>query len=788
MALKSGSLGTLLQGVSQQPDRVRLDGQVSEQVNLISDVTLGLSTRPSTNGGPELDRATREHGYQNISFDGVDYIIGYKGGDIQLWSLDGTRQNVQYRNGATPSYIGSDMQFHVVDKKIVVLNRNRVVRKSTLIEGRDWYVALFSALGGQFLKTYSVKLNFGDGTVINAEYQAPDGTTTEDAEKTSSEYIIGELVSTLQADPNLPSGTVISRQFDVASVFHPNLQIRIGVSDGEGGEILRGLSDIVNNVDDLPRFAPNGAVVKVVTSEADEDDYWLKFDAKDTIPENGSAGFGSEGVWQEWYDPTEERHFDIDTMPYVIIPEDGSFFVERGPWLPRSVGDEGSAPFPSLIDKPIRDVGGFEGRLALLTPNTVVMSRTNFPFDLWRESATVVSATDPIDISSTKKDDLKMDWFVPFDRDMFVMSDPGGSQFVIRGGGINPNTVSMVLTTEFEIKSGGTPPVSTGRTILFPFTAGEFSGIKEFYTDSDTAANAANSLTEAQDKYINGLVTGLEVSQNFNMGLLRTNQSRNTVWVYNYLWDGKNPLQSAWSKWEFKDDVEHFFFRNSIVYFVSSYAGGDVFLNSLDLNRPVSELGYHTMLDRKQLRLVERSGGNSAIILNYPEARFIQSTGCPHPGQEVKPWVELNITDTYHKYIFYPEELPVGASALCGQTVRWQLKPSQVFARDYQARIDTSQKVTIQDYVVHLENSGEFKAIGKSPYSDDWEYTASVFPLDDEPLDPERLIIQNGPFYIPWGERADWSTLLLEGTDFRPVTIHEVEWIGQILRTKGRRA
>jgi len=63
-----------------------------------------------------------------------------------------------------------------------------------------------------------------------------------------------------------------------------------------------------------------------------------------------------------------------------------------------------------------------------------------------------------------------------------------------------------------------------------------------------------------------------------------------------------------------------------------------------------------------------------------------------------------------------------------------------------------------------------------------------VFPLDDEPLDPERLIIQNGPFYIPWGERADWSTLLLEGTDFRPVTIHEVEWIGQILRTKGRRA
>jgi len=788
MALKSGSLGTLLQGVSQQPDRVRLDGQVSEQVNLISDVTLGLSTRPSTNEGSELDRATREHVYQNISFDGVDYIIGYKGGDIQLWSLDGTRQNVQYRNGATPSYIGSDMQFHVVDNKIIVLNRNRVVRKSTFIEGRDWYVALFHALGGQFLKTYAVQLNFGDGTVINAEYQAPDGTTTGDAEKTSSEYIIGELVSTLQADPNLPSGTVISRQFDVARVFHPTMQIRIGVSDGEGGEILRGVSDTVKKVEDLPRFAPNGTVVKVVTSEADEDDYWLKFEAKDTIPENGSAGFGREGVWQEWYDPTEERHFSLGTMPHVIIPEGGAFFVERGPWLPRSVGDEDSAPFPSLIDKPIRDVGGFEGRLAILTPDTVVMSRTNFPFDLWRESATVVSATDPIDISSTKKDDLKLDWLVPFDRDMFVMADPGDSQFVIRGGGLDPNTVSMVLTTEFEITSGGTPPVSTGRTILFPFTAGGFSGIKEFYTDSDTAVNAANSLTETQDRYINGLVTGLEVSQNFNMGLLRTNQSRKTVWVYKYLWDGRDPMQSAWSKWEFKDDVEHFFFRNSIVYFVSSDADGDVFFHSLDLNRPVTAFGYHAMLDRQVTRQAVVQGELTSIDITYPEARFLQSTGCSNPGLEAKPTLEIRIDATTTRYFFDPAVIPASASALCGQTVRWQLEPSQVFARDYQARIDTSQKVTIQDYVVHLDNSGEFKAIGKSPYSDDWEYTAFVFPLDDEPLDPERLIIQNGPFYIPWGERADWSTLILEGTDIRPVTIHEVEWIGQILRTKGRRA
>ena len=784
MALKSGSLGTLLQGVSQQPDRVRLDGQVTEQVNLISDVTLGLSTRPATSEGPALDRATNSHKYQDLSFSGKDYIIGYKSGDIQLWDLNGNRQNIQYRNGGTPTYIGPDMQFHVVGGKIVLLNRDKTVRIDDTVTGVGWYTALFHALGGQFLKTYAVSVDFSDGTNINAEYTAPDGTDSGDAAETTSEYIIGQLVSELLAHPDLPAGTEITRQFDVARVYHPTLQVRIGVSDGEGGEILRGLSSTVKDITDLPRFAPNGMVVKVVTSDADEDDFWLKFDAADTIPEDGSAGFGREGVWTEWYDPDAPRLFNLTTMPHVLVYESGSFYMEQGPWLGRAVGDADSAPYASIIDKRIRDIEGFESRLALLSPDTVVMSRTNEPFDLWRESATVVAATDPIDITSTKKDDLVLDWFVPFDRDLFIMADPGDSQFVIRGGGVDPNNASMVLTTEFEISSGGTPPVSTGRTILFPFSAGEYSGIKEFYTDSDNAANAANSLTETQDRYITGQVTNMAVSQNFNLGLFRTDTNSTTVWVYKYLWDGTELLQSSWGKWSFQDDIEYFFFRNSRVYFLGTDSDGDVFIHYLDLNRPLGEYGYHEMLDRRVVKTVNTDN----VELPYGNARFLQSTGCPNPGLEAVPTLELRIDGNTYRYIFDAGVVPDGATLNCGQTVNWLLEPTQVFARDYQSRIDTSQKVTIQDYVVHVDNSGEFIATGTSPYSDDWSYSAYVFPLDDEPLDPDRLIVQTGPFYIPWGERADWSTLVLSGTDIRPVTIQEVEWIGQILKTKGRRA
>ena len=256
------------------------------------------------------------------------------------------------------------------------------------------------------------------------------------------------------------------------------------------------------------------------------------------------------------------------------------------------------------------------------------------------------------------------------------------------------------------------------------------------------------------------------------------------MWVYKYLWDGDEVLQSAWGKWQFQDEVEYFFFRNSIVYFLGHDVDGDIFLHSMDLNRPVGVYGYHEMLDRR----VEKQVASNYIELPYGSARFLQATGCANPGLEAVPTSVIRLSALSTRYFFDEAEVPNGATLFCGQTVEWSLEPTQVFAKDYQGRTDTSQKVTIQDYVVHVDSSGEFKAIGSSPYSDEWEYTAYVFPFDNEPLDPDRLILQTGPVYIPWGERADWSKLRLTGTDVRPVTIHEVEWIGQILRTKGRRA
>jgi len=376
-----------------------------------------------------------------------------------------------------------------------------------------------------------------------------------------------------------------------------------------------------------------------------------------------------------------------------------------------------------------------------------------------------------------------LDWLVPFDNDIFVMADPGDSQFVVRGGSNTPQNASMVLTTEFQMQSDGARPTSTGRTILLPFLIGNYSGVKEFYTDSDSAANAADSLTETQDRYIDGVIRNMAVSQNFNTALFQTDVGGGTIWVYKYLWDKTELLQSAWSKWQFKDNVLYFFFDNSVVYIICSDDEG-VFLHSLDLNRPLNVYGYHTTMDRQKEYTVRE--GNK-LVLTDTDTVYMQGEGCRFPGTAISPTIVLSNGAGAYDVLFSGVDAPVGAKIVVGQSVDWLIEPTQVFGRDYQQRVDTSRKVTVQDYIVHVERSGVFTVAGTSPYGGDWAFDSYAFSVDNEPLDPQGLGLVSGPIQFPWGERADYSKLTIKGNDIRPVTIHELEWLGQISTSRGQR-
>lgn len=788
MAIRSMSMGSLLQGVSQQPDRIRLEGQVSEQVNMISDVDLGLSSRPGTNWIGYLPNAGDIVNYRNIKFNGVSYIMGWKAGTLRMWNEDTGQPVTVNQNGFGP-YIGDDMRFHVVNmpdekKHIVALNRDMYVKKQTVAPRTSGYYGVFHLLGGQFSHNYNIRVSFlNGGPTISFTYEAPDGDNSGDSGMTTSGYIATMLYDGLRNHAQWPANAQITRAGDVVAIWHPTQPVRLVGNDGTGGEVLRTVTDTIKDTSDLPKTAPNGMVVKVSENGDAAGSYYLKFKAKNTNVENGLTGFGEEGTWLETYALDEDRAWDLSTMPHILTQQsNGTFLLERGPWIARPVGDSINSKFSSILGKRIRDIGGFESRVVLLSTSTVVMTRTNEPFDLWRNSATVLAATDPIDITSTKKDDLVLDWIVPFDRDLFIMADPGDSQFVIRGGGIEPQNAGMVLTTEFEISSGGTAPVSTGRTILFPYLVGDYSGIKEFYTAANSSAQAANSLTEGVSRYIKGAVRHMAVSQNFNFALFQA-EPEDTLWIYKFLWNGSELVQSAWATWKFNYQILHFHFDNSRVTFIQRHTDGQVFTSYLDLNRPEGPYGYHESLDTKLTRVVSPE---LTVEVPFPNARFIQSTGTEYPGMEILATSVQVIDPSTWRYTFNPIFVQAGQSLLCGQTMEWRLSPSEPMAKDHRDRVDTSRQITVQEYWINISNSGEFVSKMDSLYSPSYEHDFPRFYFDNEPDFPNQNALFNGEISIPWGERADWSKLTLIGRDVKPVTILELGWSGQILNTKGR--
>jgi len=775
MTTAQGTLGSLLQGVSQQPARIRLEGQVTEQINMYSDVATGLTSRSGYDLIGTLPNASSNLKFGELFLQGSNYIVGYTTGTLKIWNDSGVEQSLVVESGT--NYIGTDMRFSVFDDKVYLTNRDLTVEQRTSAEGYPFHVTLVSALGGNFTRTYKVTITFSNGVVSTATYTTPHGENSGDAALSNSTYIITQLRNQLRT--NVPAGTVVASSGEVLLVYNSTLSMTCVVDDQDAGTILRSMTDTVEDTTYLPKYAPHGTVVKVLGDEADEDDYYLRFTADNTTATG--QGFGRTGVWEEWFDVTEPNTLVNSTMPHVLSLDSSGFTLDQGSWEGRRVGNEDSSPMPSFVGNTIRDIGGFESRLVVVSGPNVIMSRTNNPLDFFRKSATVIVDSDPIDMKSTKESSVTLDWIVPFDRDLILLSDPGDSQFVITGGGITPENASLVLTTSFEM-FGQARPVTTGRTLIFPFRSGVYSGIKEFFTNDSVSTNGADTLTEVQNRYITGNVNAMASSKNFNMLLITSDDpsTQGTIWVYKYLWDGNKRIQSSWSKWTFDYPVLFMFFDNSTIYFLLD-RNNDVILSKMDMNRPVDAiLDYHITMDNKQIVQVSEN----KVVLSYPNATFVQRLGCPSPGLEVIPSITVETSNGYEYHFVDP--ILDGMELVAGTRFTRELQPTMPRLKDKNNATVSSAVITITVFKIHVEDTGILSTTMLSPYRNDYTYTINRYPLDDDPLDPSRSMLTTGSIEIPWGEQAHLAELLVTSDDIRPTSILEIEWQAQITGSRRR--
>ena len=109
------------------------------------------------------------------------------------------------------------------------------------------------------------------------------------------------------------------------------------------------------------------------------------------------------------------------------------------------------------------------------------------------------------------------------------------------------------------------------------------------------------------------------------------------------------------------------------------------------------------------------------------------------------------------------------------------------FIRDKTGAAIKASKLVVTEFVVYFEESGYIDSAMTSKYrAAPLVHSNAEIVTAYDPDDPNGTGIRSGQYVIPWGERSDWSELTVSSDDVRPLTIIEIEWLGQVL-TRGRR-
>jgi len=151
MASVTQSIPTLTGGLSQQPDELKIPGQVSVANNVIPDVTHGLLKRPggklvaslSDNGTAGLNSQTNGKWFSYYRDESESYVGQIsRSGDINMWRCsDGAAMTVNYDSGtatALANYLthtdDEDIQTLTLNDYTFITNRTKTVSMSTTIE------------------------------------------------------------------------------------------------------------------------------------------------------------------------------------------------------------------------------------------------------------------------------------------------------------------------------------------------------------------------------------------------------------------------------------------------------------------------------------------------------------------------------------------------------------------------------------------------------------------------------------------------------------------------------
>lgn len=826
MPLIQQTIKNLIAGISQQPPKLRHAEQLEEQINGFSTEAGGLQKRPPTQHIrrlPALPLKTKVH---LINRDENErYIVAFTGDSLKIFDINGNEKTVKMENGAD-TYVScsepnKQLKAITVADHTFIVNTTKVVEMDTTNKSPNAWEeqgALIVIRQGQYGRKY--KVNIKDQSYV---YETPDGGAASHSTMIATDYITNQLFEKLAGtfkrtfesltdeelnkynitkkkesyytgrDDRLVTRTYYiykGKAYSKMDTFAPEgvqgvivikgtnwIQLigdlkDLSVSDGFNDEALKLFTNTTPRFEILPSTAPSGYTVIVKGEKASDDDYYVKYDI-------------GQQLWTETTKPNTEISYKSSTMPYILRREaDGTFTCTTADWNIRKTGDEDSNPTPSFVNNKINDIFFFRNRLGIISGEAVNLSRTSDFFNFWVDSATSIVDTDPIDLQVSHNRVSTLYNAVPFNQDLYLFS--AQTQFILRAEGVlSPKTAVIDQVTEFDADTW-VKPIGVGRNLYFTAHKTDFTTVQEYFAvaDSTTQKNATD-VTGHVPNFLKNSIYSLKACNNENLLIALSDNQRDTMYIYKFLFLNDSKAQASWSSWTFDGDLIGADFINSVMYLVIN-RGGNTFLEKLPISYNTKDFvsePYRVMLDRKFKTTLHGTFDKDTKEMRY-DVKSIYGDAYSEPREYT---IVLKNGSVYSgkDTVVIPHQVEPLEDFECFVGVAYEFKfiYSTFFIKQAsQTGTDTIPNDRLQLRFLHInyDNTGEFEVIvnatGKTPKH--YKMTARIVGTPSNQVGIRPL--ETGEFRVPLMGRNTDTEVTVINTSPLPSAFNTTVWQGLV--------
>jgi len=773
---QDGALKSIMQGVSQQVPRERLDGQVSAQLNRLSDVVNGNRRRPGARYLAELGVTSQ---YDNRVFatyadvgDAANHIIvNTETGELRVLAEDfGT-----VLHASTQSYLvassAAALQTASLRGHLYIANTEKApaVLHGTTNQKDPSKTGFLFVLTPAFAKDYDVTISNAAGT-FTYTYTTPKGTDPDDANLAKPAFIIGQLAALINT--HTATRGVSANQYE-AYLFLSSTSGPLVVSTNAGATYMIGSNNSrVALSTQLPARLPDiadGILCAVGTSS--KNFIWYQY-------------YASEAVWKEagaYGSPT-----GLSNMP-IRISLDGLYTVETPAYEGRLAGSDDTNEDPGFIENGLTGFGAFQGRLVILAGPEVCMSAAGNPLRWYRSTVTSLLTEDSINIYSGAATSTNFRHCVQFNKDLLLFSR--SCQAVIPSGNaaITPQTAQIVITSSYTTDTLS-QPTPVGRSVLYSMPRTEsFAGVLELIPSNTTDSQyTSNDITAHIPRYLPGSIRSITASTTSNSSLFICTGDNRSVFLQDYLWSGDEKVQSAWHQWTLPHPVACAWFVRDRVY-IAMRDGTSMYVVTIEpqagltlnaLTRPFSDVYTQVTVSNREFTLPQHlrsmySAGVS-LLLTFADGDM-GGMAAGIESVDTTTWVVTTVRNVPNGQYFV------------GTKYSSVLTPTPPLVRDANGVVIGTSRTMLTRYELTLKDSGEFQATitDSSRTLTDGTYNSLVYS-STELLPNSPTVASLGRCIIPVRAQAQTTVATFETDEDNDLCILDIEYVLQY-RARRRR-